>query len=435
MFKANEISKIANEVKIIEMQTNERVDLSRLCFFDSQIIPLLENTCLKYLNLSQNNLTFESCKNLAMIIQTNPLEVLILKKNKVGGNGISHMAPTIQKSSLTELDVSANDISEVSEVTFQQIISPKMISLNLCANRNFFSQSKRKNEKWGGNGRGERVVSAFQNASLTKLDLRTIKISSSVAHVLAKGFSVNKSLKSFNMWISLFTGKDIEIAQNKVFDGLSKNISLEEIKFGFDNQSTNMTHCNLIYLAQLFGKQELFPLIRKLSITRAKTVGEQGFVELVKSLAERVRLHELDLHMTGVGDATAMELANVLISQKKESRIKKMWLSHNKISNHGAAALLAAVKENLYIKSIQLRGNPIQDKTILSELKNTLVHNRIQDVNFPKETSAITTFSSNIIHPTNITPDTTDAIATLSHGEEKKKIAFFRRNNSQRSMY
>ena len=104
-----------NSVEVISSTLRSHVHLSKISFsncglVDECIQPLLQNMknchCIKYLDLSMNDLTSEGCQSLCNAFRTGfgkNIEVLNLSYNHIGDSGILNLAKAIETNQLPSL--------------------------------------------------------------------------------------------------------------------------------------------------------------------------------------------------------------------------------------------------------------------------------------------------------------------------------------------
>jgi len=87
-------------------------------------------------------------------------------------------------------------------------------------------------------------------------------------------------------------------------------------------------------------------------------LGDEGMATLAEVIVENeaLPLTELNLRMTQIGPSGAKELTKVI--NKKGTKFRVLNLSQNAIGTEGAAALSEALKENCWLRHLNLSGSP-----------------------------------------------------------------------------
>ena len=277
---------------------------------------LKQNTSLTQLDLSYNDISAQGVAALAEALKHNTsLTQLDLSDNDISDQGAADLAEALkQNTSLTQLDLTDNDISAQGAAELAEALKQNTSLTQLDLSDNDISAQ----------GAVDLAEALKHNTSLTQLDLSDNDISDQGAADLAEALKQNTSLTQLDL-------SDNDISAQGAAD-LAEGLK----------QNTSLTQLNL----------------------SGNDISEGGAAALAEALKQNTSLTQLGLSRNSISDHGAAALVEAL---KQNTSLTQLNLSYNDISDQGAAALAEALKQNTSLTQLNLSCNHI-DEAVISEL-------------------------------------------------------------------
>ena len=237
-------------------------------------------------------------------------------------------------SSLTELDLSFNDIDDTGAKSLSQAhtVNSSLTSLDLCSNR------------IGDAGAKSLSHALTLNSNLTSLSLRGNNIGDTGAESLSQALTVNSSLT------------DLDLRRNRIgYNGaasFSKALKRNSSLTSLDLSENSVGATGAKHLSQAL---KVNSSLTNLDL-RGNSIGDTGAAPFSKALTENSSLTTLGLSCNSIGDTGAESLSQAL---KEKLSLTYLNLSQNGIGDTGAESLSQALKVNSSLTMIDLRANSI----------------------------------------------------------------------------
>lgn len=319
----------------------ESLDLSNKNLNDDDIKVLIKHlnrsSCIRQLNLSNNQITDQGAIILAEYLRNHQLTGLDIQNNKIGAAGAKALALALEKHvSLKTLLMGYNHVTDEGAKQFGYMLR--------------------------------------ENKKLRLLALENNEISDAGASELAQGLNKNASLKG------------IYLAKNNIGDrGLAVLVRMlwhnERLQI-LDLQWNSFGVSGVNELAIMLGKNKT---LTSLGID-ANTIGDDGVKLIATALENNTSLRRISLGNNKVSDVGAGVIAKML---SNNSTLTHVNLDCNQIGDIGAVALANArtITGNTTLTTCNLNGNPISEEarhalqwahdsiSIYNYLKNSIERN------------------------------------------------------------
>jgi len=296
---------------------------------------LRNTTTLKELHISNNNATEEAAKDLAAVVLHNTqLEVLNFNGNSLKAVGIIEIAKQMATSSLTELYISDNYITEEAANDLSTII--------------------------------------FNNRSLRILNLNRNSLQHRGICKIAKALQCTNTLQQLELCDNMASGAADEIAAV-----LAHNNKLEKLNLGGNNLQTSGVILIVKQLQNVSTLTELY--INDNDIT------EDAAEDIAVALSSNTNMQVLNLdrnHLQSVG------IKKLIKGLKNVITLSKLHIGSNNITKEAANDLATVLSQNTNLQVLNLDGNNLQAegvRIIAKALPLTLNELYISNNNATKE--------------------------------------------------
>jgi len=386
-----------------------------------KITTALQNTVsLAEFNFSSNNVSDVAANKIATVIHHNDnLQKLYVQGNNLGTLGTIKIARALCNVSLTELNISNNNIGSGAADDIALILSH---STKLRA---FYMK---------GNDLGtvgsKTIAQALKETSfLIELSMSNNNIGSETADDIAAVLSCNKKLQKFYIHsnnlgtigaITIFRAlKDVMFL--KEFDISGNNIDSEaagEIAAVLDNnsylQKVHLGRNNLGSKGAIKIARALLStlLLTDLNISSSKICSEAAD-DISAVLAHSMNLQNLNLHMNNLG---TIGIAQIMNGLKKIYNLSLLDISSNNICFEAAGNIAAVLSCNTKLQKIYLGGNNLETEGIIKIMHS--LHNTVNLVEID--------ISSN-----NLNSEAAECIAVVLHRNPKLEKLYLQDNNFQ----
>ena len=306
---------------------------------------LKENSMLKVLNLSGNDMTGEIAKNLANVIKSNTgLEQLHLLNNNLGPSAIVILKALKENSKLKLLDLNGNHMTgEVAE-DLANVLKTNSHLEQLGLDDNL--------------GLSAIVVlrALKENSKLQILNLNNNSMTGAVAEDLANVIKSNPDLEELYLCNNSLGSSAIVILQ-----ALQENSKLKILNLSCNNITGDIAKdlANVIRNNSSLQKLYLFNNCLK-----------QSALVIFQALKENSKLQILNLNSNNMTGEVLEDLATVITSN---TGLEELYLSNNSLGR-SALVILQALKENSKLKVLNLNGNNMTGE-IADSLANVIKNN------------------------------------------------------------
>ena len=290
-----------------DSSTLEKLNLSNNQIGSQGIKAIAQIHSLKQLRLVNNNIGPEGAIALGALLPQSQLEILSLERNNIDFYGASKLIEHIpQSTTLRTINLSHNRI-ESSALTYLEQGLGTLRELHVADCEIDFQGV-------------EVLARALQtNTSLVELNLRENKIGSGGAIAMGNCLKQNTTVQ----YLYISTNEiDVDGARS-LADGLKENSTLRELRL-----SSNIFSAD-------------------------------GTIAIFAALKVNKTLNTLGMDESGKLDVDAIALIGDALQQNHD--LASLSLSRNQIDEEGGRALLAALKRNDTLKTINLAGNDLSD--------------------------------------------------------------------------
>ena len=307
---------------------------------------LKENSKLKVLNLSRNNLTGQVADDLANVTKNNPsLEELYLSQNDLRSSATVILQALKENSQLKVLDLNSNNMTgQVAEDL-----------ANVIKNNSYLEKLGLENNNLGSSA--SVILQALkENSQLKVLDLDGNNMTGQVAEDLANIIKNNPSLEELYL-----SQNDLRSSATVILQALKENSQLNVLTLNGNNMTGQVAEdlANVIinnsYLEQL-GLEN-------------NNLGPSATV-ILQALKENSQFKVLNLNSNSMTGQVAEDLANVI---KNNSNLEELYLSQNDL-RLSATVILQALKENSQLKVLNLNSNNMTGQ-VAEDLVNVIKNN------------------------------------------------------------
>ena len=343
-----------------------------------------QNSSLTNLDLSANDIGDTGAGSLSQALTVNSsLTNLDLSRNSIGHTGAASLSQALTvNSSLTNLDLSWNYIRDTGAGSLSQALRVNSSLTNLNLSWNFF----------GDTGAGSLSQALTVNSSLTNLDLRRNSIDDTGAQSLSQALTVNSSLTNLYLsWNRIGDTGAASLSQALTVNSSLTNLYLSRNRIGDTGAAS---------LSQALTALTVNSSLSNLDLSR-NSIGDTGAASLSQALTVNSSLTNLYLIRNRIGDTGAASLSQALTVN---SSLTNLYLSRNRIGDTGAASLSQALTVNSSLTNLYLSRNRIGDTgaaslsqalTVNSSLSNLdLIRNSIGDTGAASLSQALTVNSS-----------------------------------------
>ena len=366
---------------------------------------LLENSALQKLDISNNYLHVGGAKVLAEVLCENKvLQILDVSNNKILADGAVAISECIKKNStLQQLVISGNNIGTEGTIKIAEAVKINTTLQNLDISNNNISND------------GAMAFSDClkHNNSLQELNLSRSEITDEKVKQLSEAIRINMVLLKLNISKNLITAEGIV----NLLEVIKCNSVLKTLIITHNN----VTKCGLIKIEQCIKKLssplEVFVSWNEIKDENAAvfkstircllhnsdndTVKSSDIKEdewhlqniskveyrvtfLCDCLKEDNTLQSLRLHNNKIFTHENSHIANVMMIAKTiqiNTKIQKLDMSHNSISNNGTAVICDILMINESLREINLKGNSITQQGAITLSKAIQVSNTLQKLN------------------------------------------------------
>ena len=202
-----------------------------------------------------------------------------------------------------------------------------------------------------------------QNTTLTEIVLNNNMIGTDGAKAIAKALKINAKLETINLTFNKMMGDN---GATQIAEALKINEKLKTIHLTRNNMSKDGAKA----IAEALEKNRTLTYI---DLTY-NPIGDDGTKEIAKALETNETLTKINLSNNKIGIVGATAIAEAL--KKKNTKLETFLLNYNNIGDDGAMAIVDALKQNTILKSFNISGNKITNKT-KQNIKKSDVASRI----------------------------------------------------------
>ena len=356
---------------------------------------LKNTTSLKELHISNNNATKEAAEDLAsVVLHNNALEVLNFNGNNLETVGIIKIALNMGTSSLTELCMSDNNITEKAADNLSSVINHNSSLRKLNLNRNFL-------QKYG----VQKISEALQNINNLQHFELCDNMASGAADEIAAVLSCNTKLQKLNLGRNdlqtsgvisiakqlhnISTLTELYINDNGVTEEAADDIAVA-LSSNTNLQVLNLDRNNL----QSVGIKKLTKGLRKIVTLTKLYIGNNNITEdaandLATVISQNDKLQVLNLDGNNLQAAGIRTVAKALRTIKT---LNELYVSNNNATKEAADDIAGVLSSNTELHVLKLNGNNLHSTGVIkiaralqSMRMNTLTQLQLRKNNISEE--------------------------------------------------
>ena len=356
------VDTLSKNINIKTLVLTECFGLTEQFFLFCEVVG--QNSSLTNLDLSANDIGHTGAGSLSQALTVNSsLTNLDLSWNSIGHTGAASLSQALTvNSSLTNLDLSRNSIGHTGAAPLSQALTVNSSLTNLYLRRN----------RIGDTGAASLSQALTVNSSLTNLDLSRNSIGETGAESLSQALTVNSSLTNFDLsWNLIGDTGAVSLSQFLTVNSSLTNLDLSGNRIGGTGAESlsqaltvNSSLTNLDLSRNRIGGTGAASLSQAFTVNSSLTnldlswnsFGETGATSLSQALTVNSSLTNLDLSWNSFGETGAASLSQALTVN---SSLTNLDLSRNSIGETGAESLSQVLTVNSSLTNLNLSENNI----------------------------------------------------------------------------
>ena len=331
-------------------------NLEELCLSDNDLKSsasiilqaLKNNSQLKKLNLNSNSMSGKVAEDLANVIRSNSgLEQLYLSDNNLKSSAIVILQALKDNSQLKFLNLNSNNMTGKVAEDLANVIRNNSGLKQLCLSDNNLKSS------------AIVILQALKdNSQLKILNLNNNNMSEKVAEDLANVIRNNSGLEQLYL-----SDNGLKSSASIILQALKDNSQLKSLNLNNNNMSGKVVEDLADVIRNKSGLEQLC-----LSDNNLKS----SAIVILQALKDNSQLKFLNLNNNNMSEKVAEDLANVI---RNNSGLEQLYLSDNGLKS-SASIILQALKDNSQLKSLNLNNNNMSGK-VVEDLADVIRNNSV----------------------------------------------------------